>query len=96
MDNGLKQLTQARNDPLALAAEMEAILLPGPSVDLTEFGGAKLVYAGSREPELALMRADADAAGARFEVIQGADHTRAFRDLDIVAPLIRQHLESEA
>lgn len=81
-----------RNDPVALAALIQGSLINPPQLDPGRFEGRKLVYAGSMEPLLALIKSSAESVGARFQVIEGTDHESTFLTIDSVAPLVREHL----
>jgi len=90
----LQSLLAKRNDPLAVAAVMEADLRRHSQLDLSKCEAPIMIYAGSEESAFALMQTAADAIGATFHAIDGAGHAKAFQELDTVLPVVREHLQA--
>lgn len=102
-DPEAEALLRQVNDPVAMAAVVEGSVLSGwVQYNLSSLRGRILAYGGSEEPLLKIpgvidvFQADCEAAGARSEVLPGLTHVTAFLRIDVVEPLVRQHLAALA
>jgi pimeloyl-ACP methyl ester carboxylesterase len=91
-DEATRRMFRERNDFQAIAAAMTGSLGLEPRFDFTRLRRPPLAYAGEREMLIALFQRTATESGIALHVIPGADHARAFQDLDSVAPIVERHL----
>lgn len=86
-----QRLFRARNDLAVVAASHEGSFEPFPA-ETEIFDGPTLNYAGSLEAWYPVAYAVAEARGAAFAGIEGADHAHAFRNSRHVLPVVTPHL----
>jgi pimeloyl-ACP methyl ester carboxylesterase len=90
-----RQLFLERNDPTAVAASSRACRFSYAAED-APLPKMTFNYAGEAESWFDIAVAIADSKGIAFEGVPGADHGRAFRDIETVIPMVLSFLASRA
>ncbi|WP_006245049.1 alpha/beta fold hydrolase [Mycolicibacterium tusciae] len=77
-DPGLREMFEAGNDPLAVAAAIEGSLRPTRYIDPATIGCRATCYVGSEDWIVPHVRADAEALDATVDLIEGQAHIGSF------------------
>ena len=87
VDEPARELFTYRNDPLAAAAAVRSMARPHAAEDLP-LPERTFNYVGTREPWYDVALAVAESIGVKFEGVPDADHSGAFRAVDLVVPMV--------
>ncbi len=87
VDEPTRQLFTDRNDALAAAAAVRSMARPHAAEDLP-LPERTFNYVGTREPWYDVAVAVAESIGVEFEGVPDADHSGAFRAVNLVVPMV--------